>query len=75
MADESMDTDQGTGDHLWHNDLSFLDKNCIPVRSRAWYRKQLEMHMAARGKECQTVHIPQKIRCYQIAKGRNLILT
>ncbi len=61
MADGSMDIDPGAVNYFWHNYLSILDKYSIPVRSRAWYRKQIEKYIAAHENERFTAHSPQMV--------------
>jgi len=46
MAHKKDGADQHLIDRFWHNYLSILDKNSIPVRSRSWYRKHVEMYIA-----------------------------
>ena len=65
------DIDQHAVDRFWHNYLSILDNNTIPLRSRACYRKHVEMYIAAHGNKRLAAHTPQIIGDYLIAKGKN----
>ncbi len=75
MTLEKNGVDQRAIDRFWHNYLSILDKNSIPARSKAWYRKHVEMYIAAHHNTRLKAHSAQMMGDYLIGKGRNTSLT
>lgn len=45
MIFENTDADQYTINRFWYNYLYIHDKNAIPARFRAWYRKRVKMYI------------------------------
>ena len=74
MALKKDGADQHLIDRFWHNYLSNLDKNSIPVRSKSWYRKHAEMYIAAHENTRLKAHSASMVGRHLIAKGRNTSL-
>lgn len=71
MTIKNRDIDDFVVNRFWHNYLSTLDENGVPVGSRAWYREHVEMYMASNEYDRLATHNPQMISRYLIEKGRN----
>lgn len=74
MATKGNKPDSYLIDRFWHNYLSILDNNSVPLRSRVWYRKHIEKYIEAHSGERLAVHTPENIDSYLNVKGRNATL-
>ena len=70
MSDKSADGHQHAIERFWHNYLSILEKNAIPQRSRKWYRRHVELYIAAHAEVRLAQHLPAHVDKYLTAKGR-----
>ena len=70
MSEKSTDVHQDSVDRFWCNYLSLLQKNSIQKHSQPWYRKHVEMYIAAHKDVRFANHLPENIDRYLNAKGR-----
>lgn len=70
MSNKTADGHQHAVERFWHNYLSILEKHAIPQRSRKWYRRHVELYIAAHGGVRLAQHLPAHVDKYLTAKGR-----
>ena len=70
MSEKSTDVHQVSVDRFWRNYLSILENHSIPKRSQPWYRKHVELYIAAHKDLRLADHLPENIDRYLNAKGR-----
>ena len=70
MSNNAADNHQHAIERFWHNYLSILEKTAIPQRSRKWYRRHVEMYIAAHVEIKLSQHLPEHVDMYLTAKGR-----
>ena len=70
MSEKSTDVHQVSVDRFWRNYLSILGNHSIPKRSQSWYRKHVELYIAAHKDLRLADHLPENIDRYLNAKGR-----
>jgi integron integrase len=61
---------QNAIERFWHNYLSILEKNAIPHSSKKWYRRHVEMYIAAHGGTRLAQHSADHVDKYLAAKSR-----
>ncbi len=70
MSNKIADDQQHAIERFWHNYLSILENSAIPQRSKKWYRRHVEMYIAAHKETNLAQHLPSHVDKYLTAKGR-----